>query len=136
VKLICVAALFGLLIPCVHAQKQKMIQVDDAFNGREVTLHVGQTLEVSLSENASTGYRWTIPPELKSKLEPVLREREGSVDAPEGPPGKPGVRHLYFEAAAAGTVGLELHYRRSWETNTPPARTFKLRVVVRPASAQ
>jgi predicted secreted protein len=123
----------GLLIPRVHAQPRKMIQVDDTFDGREVALQAGETLEVSLSENASTGYQWSIPPEVKRKLTPVLREREETVEAPGGPPGRPGVRHLYFEAVAAGTADLEIHYRRSWESNKQPARKFRLRVLVQSA---
>jgi inhibitor of cysteine peptidase len=113
-----------------------MIQVDDTFHGREVALQVGQTLKVSLSENASTGHQWSIPAELKSKLISVLREREETVEAPDGPPGRPGVRHLYFEAVAAGTADLEIHYRRPWESNAPPARKFKLHVLVQPASVR
>ena len=108
-----------------------MIQADDSFNGREVTLQVGDNLKVSLSENASTGYRWSIPPEVKSKLAPVLRETGETVDAADGTPGKSGVRHLDFEALAAGTAALEIQYRRSWEQDKPPARTFTLRVTVR-----
>jgi inhibitor of cysteine peptidase len=118
------------MIKCVNAQPRKMIQVDDTFDGREVTLQVGETLEVSLSENASTGHRWSIPPELKRKLTPTLREREESVDAPKGPPGSSGVRHLYFETIAAGTAELEIQYRRSWENNKEPARKFRLRVLI------
>jgi predicted secreted protein len=123
----------GLLIPCVHAQPRKMIQVDNTFDGREVTLQAGDTLEVSLSENASTGHQWSIPPELKRKLAPALREREETVEAPGGPPGRPGVRHLYFEAVAAGTADLEIHYRRSWESNKQPTRKFRLHVLVQSA---
>jgi inhibitor of cysteine peptidase len=107
------------------------MQVDDTFDGREVALQTGETLRVSLSENASTGYRWIIPPELRNKLTPTLLEREETVEAPAGPPGRPGVRHFYFEALAAGTVEMEIHYRRSWESNKEPARKFRLRVVVR-----
>jgi inhibitor of cysteine peptidase len=125
-----------LSIPRVHAQQRKMIQVDDTFHGREVALQVGQTLQVSLSENASTGYQWSISPELKNKLAPVFREREETVQAADGPPGKPGVRHLTFEAVAAGTADLEIHYRRSWENDKPPARTFKLRVLIRSIPAR
>lgn len=107
-----------------------MIQVDSTFNGREVALQVRQTLKVSLSENTSTGYQWVIPPELKSKLAPILREREEVVEPPDGPPGRPGVRLLYFEAVAPGRANLEIHYRRPWESNKLPARKFKLRVLV------
>lgn len=125
-----------LVVPRVQAQQRKMIQVDDTFNGREMVLQVGQTLKVSLSENASTGHQWSIPPDVKDRLIPILREREETVEAPDGPPGKPGVRHLYFEAVAAGTADLEIHYRRSWERNSSPARKFKLRLVVKPASGR
>jgi inhibitor of cysteine peptidase len=126
----------GLVVACVHAQQRNMIQVDETFHGREVALQVGQTLKVSLSENASTGYQWSIPSELNSNLTPVLRKREETVETPDGPPGRPGVRHLYFEAVAAGVADLEIHYRRSWERDTPPARKFTLRVLVQPASGQ
>jgi inhibitor of cysteine peptidase len=130
----------GLIISGVLAQSQKqshkMIKVDNSFDGREVTLRVGETLEVSLSENASTGYSWTIPPDLKLKLTPALREREETVDGPSGPPGKSGVRHLYFEAVAAGTAELEIHYRRSWEGEKEPTRRFRLHVLVRAAAGQ
>ena len=107
-----------------------MIQVDHTFDGREVRLQVGDTLEVSLSENASTGHQWNISPELKRKLTPTLREREETVDAPSGPPGSSGLRHLYFDAVAAGTVDLEIQYRRSWEKSKEAARRFKLRVLI------
>jgi predicted secreted protein len=110
-----------------------MIQADDTFDGRELALHIGETLEVRLAENASTGYQWSIPPELKHKLAPALRELQETIEAPAGPPGKPGFRHLYFEAVAAGNAELEIHYRRSWETKKPPARTFRLHISVRPA---
>jgi predicted secreted protein len=126
-------ALGCLLIPHAQAHHRKMIQVDDTFDGRDVTLQVGETLEVSLPENASTGHRWSVPPGLKSALAPSLREQKETVEAHAGPPGKPGVRHLYFEAVAAGTAEIEIDYRRSWEKDAPPARKFKLHVVVPPA---
>ena len=103
-----------------------MIAVDESWNGREVVLQRGETLKVSLKENASTGFQWTI-----RALPDVLRESEESVEAPKGPPGRGGVRHLYFEAARPGVGELELEYRRSWEHAPRPARVFRLRARVR-----
>jgi len=99
-----------------------------------VDLRVGETLEISLSENASTGYQWMISAESAQKLDKVLRERESSVEGAGGTPGKPGVRHFNFEALGPGTAELELEYRRSWEAGKAPARRFSLHVRVQPAS--
>jgi len=111
-----------------------MVQVDEGFNGRQVELRVGDALQISLSENASTGFQWVIPAESEQKLETVLHEYTSSVEGAGGPPGKPGVRHFQFEAFAPGTVELELQYRRPWESGGPAARSFNLHVTVRPAS--
>lgn len=107
------------------------MQIDDSYHGREVSLQVGDTLAITLSENLSTGFRWTIPPELRPRFGNVLRESEEKAQGEAAPPGKPGSRTLLFEAVAAGTGELELHYRRPWETGAAPARTFQLRVQVR-----
>jgi inhibitor of cysteine peptidase len=107
-----------------------MIKADQSFNGREVRLEPGETLEISLPENASTGYRWTISETFRHS--DLIRERESSVEAPAAPalPGKTGIRHLLFEAVKPGAAELELSYRRPWETGKPAARTFHLQVVV------
>ena len=123
----------ALLILPGHAQLRKMMRVDESFDGREVVLQVGETLEIRLAENASTGYRWSVPPKLKRKFDRTLREREQTVEGAGKPVGSPGVRYLYFEAIGTGTAELELHYRRPWESDAPPARRFRLRVRVRRA---
>jgi predicted secreted protein len=43
-------------------------------------------------------------------------------------------RHFELEAVAAGTADLEIDYFRPWESDKPPARKFKLRIIVRSAS--
>ena len=134
-KLACFVGLTAVLIPCVQAQRGKTTQVDETFNGRQVVLYVGEVLQVTLSENGSTGYQWGIPPELKRKFPATIREREQTLEAPDGPPGTPGMRHLYFEAVRTGSAELELQYRRPWERATPPARKFRLRILVRRSSS-
>jgi inhibitor of cysteine peptidase len=125
-----------LWIPATYAQQPKMAQVDESFNGRQVELYVGETLVISLSENASTGFQWIIAPESAHNFERILHERKPAVEGTANPLGKPGVRHFSFEAFKPGTAELELHYRRPWETAKPPGRKFKLRIRVRPASGR
>jgi predicted secreted protein len=110
-----------------------MIQVDDGFDGREVVLHSGEMLEVRLSENASTGYRWAMPVELNANWATTLREVEDKFEAKDPTPGKPGTRVLHFEAIQPGKAELVLEYRRSWE-GAKPARSFRLRLRVEPAA--
>jgi inhibitor of cysteine peptidase len=126
-----IGAVWNLL---ANAQPSKMVHVNDSFNGRQIELHVGETLEISLSENASTGFQWITAPESAHKLDRILHQAESAVKGADNPLGKPGVRRFYFEAFEPGAVELELDYRRPWETAKPPARKFKLHIRVRSAS--
>jgi predicted secreted protein len=45
--------------------------------------------------------------------------------------GAPQMSVFQFSAASAGLANLTLVYRRSWEYNTTPAKTFSVRVNVR-----
>jgi inhibitor of cysteine peptidase len=121
------------MISCGSARSGKMIQVDDSFNGREVTLHTGESLEVRLSENPTTGHRWNEPEEFRSGWTSVLKQVDDTFDSPGPVPGKPGTRILRFEAIQAGNADLVLHNRRSWDKDAEPARIFRLRVQVQPA---
>lgn len=108
-----------------------MIQLDDSFDGRSIVVDTGELIELALTENASTGYRWIFSSERSSKWSPALRMVEEATQAQATRPGLAGVRRLIFEATVAGSAELELEYRRPWEASGSPARTFRLRVEVR-----
>ena len=103
-----------------------MVQVDKSANNTETVLAAGQTLEISLAENPTTGFRW----ELKAAGEPACAARGDTFDAPSPGVGKSGTRRWRFEAVGKGTGNIELIYRRSWEQDKPPAETFRLTVRV------
>jgi inhibitor of cysteine peptidase len=111
-----------------------MTQVDDSFDGRQITLHPGETLEVRLSENPSTGYRWKEAEQSQAGSMNVLRKVDDAFESPPGQrvPGRPGTRILRFEATTSGGADLVLQYGRSWNSGAQPARTFRLRVRVQP----
>ena len=104
----------------------KTVQIDEKSNGKRIQLKVGDTLEIHLGENASTGFTWTST----QAHEPVLTEKDRTVEGVAGRPGSPGQRHIHYEAVHPGTAEVELHYRRPWEKKDP-ARTFKLHVEVK-----
>lgn len=110
-----------------------MIQLDESFDGRTVTLRVGDRMELALAESASTGYRWRPAPSPRLASSPALREIDESFAAPDKRPAMPGasgIRYIYFEAVGAGNADLEFEYRRAWQASTPAARSFRLRVEI------
>jgi inhibitor of cysteine peptidase len=129
VKLTLILVIGALCILSASArQPLKNVQADESFDGRKIELQVGETLIVKLPENASTGYRWIIPPQSARKLEKILREEDQPVPGPGNLIGRPGLRNFYFHALKPGKAELELYYQRPWETAKPPARKFRLHI--------
>jgi len=105
------------------------VSITDEDNGKDVDLTSGGTLIVKLKSNPSTGYRWVVagdPSPLKL-VQTSYRRNTASSKAV----GAPGVQVLQFNASSAGMATLQLIYRRSWEYNVQPAKTFNVRVDVR-----
>ena len=82
---------------------------------------MGQSLEIRLEENPTSGYRWHVV----QAGEPVCKTVSDSFAPGIGAPGQPGVHRWTFQTVAAGTASIRLIYRRAWETNEA-ARTFTL----------
>lgn len=101
-----------------------VVTLDDA--DKTVAVVPGQTLEVKLDGNPSTGYTWTVasaPEFLKSEGEPTFESK-----AESGVVGASGTQTLKFSVTAGGEGELSLSYLRPWETGTAPAETFKVNV--------
>lgn len=121
-------ALLILTAWAVSPNLKPPLTLNEANNGQEVNLVTGQKFDVELDENATTGYRWNI----LSPGRTVIREtdepdfRRGSDAIGAG-----GKRTFHFIAASTGIASLKLTYRRSWEKDVPPAKTFQVTVKVR-----
>ncbi len=101
--------------------------ITDADKGSEIHLKGGDTLEVRLKANPSTGYMWYL---LKEST-PVLRlAHQTETEATESGVGRPVVQVFTFEPRGAGDGVLLLHYVRSWEKPDPNDERFTVRVVV------
>jgi inhibitor of cysteine peptidase len=127
----CGLAIALLAILIVGCRSSNTVAVDDRNNGSQVTLKKGQILVVTLDASPGTGYGWAqiAAPEdiLRQQGETELRQKIGTgrrVGAPES-------EILRFEATAPGRTTLELAYRRPWETDVAPAKTYTLSVTVR-----
>ena len=102
-----------------------MPQLDENHDGVQVDLAVGETLELSLLENPTTGYHWQFDP----TPPPVLEVISDTFEPPDGALGAGGRRRWTFRAMWPGEGTLYLTYRRSWETTA--ARRFTAQISVR-----
>ncbi len=102
--------------------------VTEVDRGSQVHLRVGQTLEVRLAANPTTGYTWDLTAVDRTVLQPVGEPRfeRGRKQAL----GSGGTMIWTFRAQAPGTTVLRLEYRRFWEAQSPPADTFEITVQV------
>ncbi len=111
----------------------QQIQVTEADQGKNIMLNPGDSLVITLVSNPSTGYAWEVKPVDHAVLaligEPAFKADSDSL-------GAPGKTTLNFQTAASGSQALTLLYRRSFEKNAQPLKTFTINVTVSgPATA-
>jgi predicted secreted protein len=90
----------------------------------EVHLAVGAAHELTLEENATTGYRWSAA---------VAGAAVELLDSDFVPPagdaaGAAGIRRVQVRAKAAGTAELHLRLGCSWSSDPAAERTVRLHV--------
>ena len=103
--------------------------ITDRDNGKDIDLTTGEHLLVRLPSNPTTGYSWAVvgdPAPLKLEKSAFHKNTKSSQVM-----GAPGAQVLQFNASSAGIANLTVVYRRSWEYNVPPVKTFSVRVSVR-----
>jgi inhibitor of cysteine peptidase len=111
------------------AAKEIALTADN--DGETVELSVGQEFTIALESNPSTGYGWEVLP----MPEPVVKqvgEAEFKQDETSGRRvGVGGTATFRFKAVEAGNGPLKLVYRRSWETEVEPIKSFSVKIVVK-----
>lgn len=101
----------------------------EADNGKDVDLSTGETLRIKLNTIAGTGYAWTLDGEpAPLKLTKSYTQKNNTTARRAG-----GSQMSVFDlkANSPGLANVTFVYRRSWEYNVPPAKTFSIRVNVR-----
>lgn len=100
------------------------LTIDRSDEGATVVADRGDTIEIRLDENPTTGFRWAVEdhdrrlPLEGSEFSPAAGNRIGTG----------GTRILRFKAAAPGVVRLELRLRREWEGNASTRDRFALTI--------
>lgn len=124
---LCLVAL-SLLASCSSASSATTLNLTETDAGKSIDLKVGDTLQITLAGNPTTGYTWEALP-----LDPEIlsQQDDPSFQADSNAVGSGGKLTLTFQAVTAGKARLELVYRRSWETGVAPLQTFEVEVTVR-----
>ena len=110
-----------------QAPKQVQITEDGNACGSAVGLNAGDTLDVILNGDPSTGYSWTVGFYTPSVIKPT--------GEPEYLPdsqllGAVGTYTFQFLAIGEGQSVLRLIYSRQWEEDTPEIKTCEITVQV------
>jgi inhibitor of cysteine peptidase len=101
--------------------------VTDEDKGRDVEIKVGDTLEVRLASNPSTGYMWYVHPKSTALLKLIGQTH---TDAADPGVGRPIVQVFTFQPRRASDVILLLRYARAWEKPVLGQEQFSLHVVI------
>jgi inhibitor of cysteine peptidase len=75
----------------------------------EVVVEAGETFEIVLEGNFTTGYRWEL--QQQDGISLISEEMRSGGDAP----GSAGTQHFRLEAGSVGRHSLAFVYRRPWE---------------------
>jgi len=115
------------------------VQLTDSDNGKAVQLALGGQVIVTLESNPSTGFSWSVAslagPELELAGEPRYEPPASTTPLA----GAAGAQVFTFRITGTGmppagtpaVVQVAIDYKRSFEPNTPPDRTFHFTVEIR-----
>jgi len=108
----------------------RSLSLSESDNGKTVTVTEGQNLVVKLQSNPSTGYKWNVASTDRTFGYPATTQFLKNSDAV----GSGGIERLSWKTKSplsmVGEHKVTLEYKRPWETNASPAKTFKFTVKI------
>ena len=114
--------LFRVLVVVQEEAPRRTLTLGEPDNGSTIFLTQGERIVVRLPSNPTTGYVWSVARNAAAVVQPAGDPRfEPSGNAK---PGSAGYQIFEFRIAAAGASSLALVYRRPFEKDQPPARTW------------
>jgi inhibitor of cysteine peptidase len=106
------------------AGNQVKLSKDD--NGREITIKIGDILQIELKRSGGTGYEWYLDKSYKKYFE--LMKEDTETGQREGLVGTPVGRTWKLRAIERGETDIRLFLYREWEGKDKAAETFKVKV--------
>ncbi len=110
----------------------RAINLKNADSGKTVSAGVGDLVIIELDANPTTGFTWE-PQPLPKDASLTLKSKKfetASQRCPEIPPamGQGGVTTFTYQAVKTGKASITLAYRRPWEKEAKPAKTFAVTI--------
>jgi len=141
--LILILAAVSMLVAACDTPGQKAwveISCDEFSENNHINamleVQVGETFEVKLCSNPSTGFQWSEKAEINDQT--ILQQKDHEFIGPESepppPPGTPGQEVWAFEALKQGSSDIYLEYGQPWDGGEEEEWTCTVNVVVRTAS--
>jgi len=105
-----------------------MLLLVETDNDRTVDIRLGETAQVSLPENATSGYRWIIDRYDEEFIKVLATEPHYTADAV----GSGGEVAFIFQGKKIGIGEIVLKHWRFWEGDSSVTARFRIRLHVQP----
>jgi predicted secreted protein len=117
------------LSACAGRATGVTVTLREADDGMTVGLKRGDKLVVELGGVATTGFSWEA-----AELDKSVLKQQGEPDYKAGDSkmmGGNGTWVFAFSATGSGQTSLQMVYHQSWDKETPPAKVFQIKVLVK-----
>ena len=118
----------AVTFPNSEHESRAMLTIGESDNGRTLDIGCGESVRVSLPENATTGYRWTIDRYDERVIEAISSEAA----YPASALGSGGEVAFTLRGKNVGSGEVTLKYWRHWEGESSVRARFQVRLNVHP----
>jgi predicted secreted protein len=95
-------------------------------NGKTIRIKTGESILIELPVQLGTGYAWQPPKQEQQALFVVKQEKAPSKAPPS--PGSGETQAFRLLSTQPGETEVVFQYRRSWDENSTPLKTFRIKV--------
>jgi inhibitor of cysteine peptidase len=127
-KYVFILVIVLLLASACQSSSLDPITLTSEDAGKTIELKKGDTIQITLKGNPTTGYNWFLAAQRQAIVQQIGTP---SYKADSQLLGSPGMITLTFKAVSSGQTALHLDYKRSWETGAAPANTYEVNLVVK-----
>lgn len=115
-------------LPAIHAAEISLTELDEGR--KRLSMGIGDTLQVTLPSNPSTGYTWGDQWSREGILRSHSEKHYQPLKSEKPRVGAGGVETFRYVATGRGTTRLTFSYGRPWEKSVSPVRRLAWEITV------